>query len=320
MEEMQCVCPRCRMPMNESFNDISHLKIATTVGRIRAELLYCGVLGGKWWRNYLHVHSFVEACYVAAGAGTFFIAGRKYDLGPHDLFIARPGQPHEIVSSRGDPLEIYFWAHTVEPAEPRPANRDEESVAKLVQLLTTPGATPVVTAPALGAVLTLMADEASGRLPGYLRVINELFTKLLIDTARAASPDTVRPEAAAGRARSVAESIAQTAVQYLQDNLAQPLEVRDVAAQVNLSERQLSRIFRKATGASILTYLTRLRMDRAMQLLLHSELPIKQVAAAVGYPDTHYFTTLFGRYTRTTPAAYRRSGGTQFLKGKPATR
>jgi len=299
--------------MNESFNDISHLKIATTVGGVRAELLYCGVLGGRWWRNYLHVHSFVESCYVAAGAGTFSIAGRKYDLGPHDLFIARPGQPHEIVSSRGDPLEIYFWAHTVEPAEPRPANRDEESVAKLVQLLTT-GAMPLVTAPAIGAVLTLMAEEASRRLPGYFRVINDLFTTLVIETARAASPNAVRPEVAAQRARSIAESVVQTAIQYLQDNLAQRFEVRDVAAQVNLSERQLSRIFRNATGASILTYLTRLRMDRAMQLLLHSELPIKQVAAAVGYPDTHYFTTLFGRYTRTTPGAYRRSGGTQFLE------
>ncbi len=302
--------------MNESFNDISHLKIATTVGGVRAELLYCGVLGGKWWRNYLHVHSFVESCYVAGGAGTFVIGGRKYDLTPGDLFVARPGQPHEIVSSRGDPLEIYFWAHTVEPAEARPpANRDEESVAKLVQLLTT-GATPLVKAPALGAVLTLMAQEASRRLPGYLRVVNDLFTTLVIETARAASPKAVRPEVAEKRARSIAESIVQTAVQYLQDNLAHRFEVRDVAAQVNLSERQLSRIFRNATGVSILTYLTRLRMDRAMQLLLHSELPIKQVAAAVGYPDTHYFTTLFGRYTRTTPGAYRRSGGTQFLKGK----
>jgi AraC family L-rhamnose operon transcriptional activator RhaR len=301
--------------MNESFNDISHLPVATTVGGVRAQLLYCGVLGGKWWRNYLHVHSFVESCFVAGGAGTFMIEGRKHDLGPGDLFIARPGQPHEIVSSRGDPLEIYFWAHTIEPVEPRPASRAEQSAGELVQLLATSAATPLVATPALEAVLTLMVEEASRRLPGYVRVINDLFTTLVIETARAAAPNAVRPEVAAGRARSIAESVVQTAIQYLQDNLAQRFEVRDVAAQVNLSERQLSRIFRKATGTSILTYLTRLRMDRAMQLLLHSELPIKQVAAAVGYPDTHYFTTLFGRYTRTTPAAYRRSGGTQFLKG-----
>jgi transcriptional regulator GlxA family with amidase domain len=89
---------------------------------------------------------------------------------------------------------------------------------------------------------------------------------------------------------------------------------------VNLSERQLSRIFRAGTGTSILAYLTRLRMNHAMQLLLHSELPIKQVAASVGYPDTHYFTTLFGRHTRTTPGEYRRSGGTRFLKGRQSTR
>lgn len=305
--------------MDESFNDISHLRVATTVGGVRAELLYCGVLGGKWWRNYLHVHSFVESCYVAAGAGTFVVAGRKYDLAPGDVFTARPGQPHEIVSSRGDPLAIYFWAHTVEPVEPRSTtvNRAEQSAAELMQLLAST-AIPLATAPALEAVLTLMADEASRRLPGYLRVINDLFTTLVIQTARAASPTAVRPELAAGRTRSLADAVVQTAVQYLQDNLAQRFEVRDVAAQVNLSERQLSRIFLKATGTSILAYLTRLRMERAMQLLLNSELPIKQVAAAVGYPDTHYFTTLFGRHTRTTPGVFRRSGGTQFLKGARA--
>ena len=303
--------------MNESFNDISRLAVAATVGGVRAELLYCGVLGGKWWRNYLHVHSFVESCYVAGGAGTFSIAGKKHDVSAGDLFIARPGQPHEIVSSRSQPLDIYFWAHTVEPApavESRSSNRADEAAGELLQLLTT-AATPRVKLPSVEAVLQLMADEAAQRLPGYVRVINDLFTKLVLDTARAASPKALRPAAVVEeRARSAQELVVQTAIRYLQDNLARRFEVRDVAAQVNLSERQLSRIFAQVTGTSVLAYLTRLRMDLAMQLLLHSELPIKQVAAAVGYPDTHYFTTLFGRYTRTTPGAYRRSGGTQFLR------
>jgi AraC-like DNA-binding protein len=34
----------------------------------------------------------------------------------------------------------------------------------------------------------------------------------------------------------------------------------------------------------------------------------------VGYPDTHYFTTLFGRLKGTTPAAFRRAQGTEFLQ------
>ena len=302
--------------MYEAFNDISQLSVSATLGGVRAELLYCGVLGGKWWRNYLHVHSFVESCYVASGSGTFFIAGKEYKLAAGDAFIAQPGQPHEIVSSRSDPLHIYFWAHTVERVEPPPPRRSgagEGALEELVQMLTTP-ATPLVRIPSLDAVLTLMAQEAANRFPGYVCVLNGLFTKLVVDTARAASPKAVHPEVRRNRARSVTESVVQTAVQYLQDNLAQRFEVRDVAAQVNLSERQLSRLFRNVTGTSILAYLTRLRMENAMQLLLHSELPIKQVAAAVGDPNTHYFTTLFGRHTRTTPGAFRRSGGTRFLK------
>ncbi|HLL90043.1 MAG TPA: helix-turn-helix transcriptional regulator [Tepidisphaeraceae bacterium] len=104
----------------------------------------------------------------------------------------------------------------------------------------------------------------------------------------------------------------QTAVTYLRDNLARPIGVRDIAAQVNLSERHLARTFRAATGRSVLDYLTGLRVDAAAQMLLADvERPVKQIAATVGYPDVRYFTTLFGRHTGTTPAAYRAAGGTR---------
>jgi len=46
--------------------------------------------------------------------------------------------------------------------------------------------------------------------------------------------------------------------------------------------------------------------------LLDQDLSIKQVARAVGYPDPHYFTTLFGRRTGITPALFRKRGGTKF--------
>jgi AraC family L-rhamnose operon transcriptional activator RhaR len=274
------------------------------------------VLGGKWWRNYLHVHSFVEVCHVSKGSGTFWINGKKHKVSAGDTFIAKPGQPHEIVSARRDPLDIYFWAHTVEPLDGAAASANSSTEATISALLALlPNAsTPLVKIKSIDPVLRLMSHEMSARQPGYVHMINMLFGKLVVDTARAASPGAVPSEAAGVRSRSASESLVQTAMQYLLDNLGHRFEVRDVAAQVNLSERQLSRIFHKATGESILAYLTRLRIERAMHLLLNSDLPIKQVAAAVGHPDTHYFTTLFGRHTGTTPAAFRRSGGTEFLK------
>jgi AraC-like DNA-binding protein len=49
-------------------------------------------------------------------------------------------------------------------------------------------------------------------------------------------------------------------------------------------------------------------------------MPIKQIAVACGYPDAHYFTTLFRRKTGQTPGAYREAGGTKFLPRRKAGR
>ena len=75
------------------FDDISRLPIAASFGGHRMEFLYCGVLGGTWWRNYLHAHSFLETCHVYAGCGTFRIAGRRHRIARGDTFIAWPGAP-----------------------------------------------------------------------------------------------------------------------------------------------------------------------------------------------------------------------------------
>ena len=45
-------------------------------------------------------------------------------------------------------------------------------------------------------------------------------------------------------------------------------------------------------------------------------MPIKQVARAVGYPNTHYFTTIFGKRTGRTPAVFRHAGGTKYFRDK----
>jgi AraC-like DNA-binding protein len=302
-----------------AFNDISRLPVAARFGGHHAQMLYCGVLGERWWRNYLHVHSFFELCYVHKGSGTFLINGTTHRVGPRDILIAKPGEPHEMVSSRRQPLGIYFWAYTLSML---PDAHKTDADDPLFQLLRRFPSNPsrVIKVDSVPHVLQLMTQEAAQRAPGHLEMINGLFAKAIVDTVRGALPDpaesAVAPEAAYsdGRNRTFAESLVQTAIHYLRDNLSRRFEVRDVAVQVNLSERQLRRLFQNVAGTSILAYLTNLRIERAAHLLLNTDVPIKQIAAAVGYPDTHYFTTLFGREKGITPAAFRRNKGTEFLR------
>ena len=285
----------------------------------RADLLYWGVLGERWWRNYLHAHSFFEICYAFAGRGTFRILGKDHEVKAGDLFVARPGETHEIVSSRTKPLGIYFWAFTLvrqqHPTAPataptsemdRPVDALLDALATSKQFIARP---PVAT---VQRTLELINEEIASKRPGFTQSIHALAIKLLLDTARSVSDGDVASEELEAPVRSTVQAVVRTATRYLRDNLARPIEVRDVAAQVHLSARHLSRLFHKETGTTILEYLTNLRVETAGQLLLDRELSIKQVARAVGYPDPHYFTTLFGRRTGMTPAVFRSKGGTRF--------
>jgi AraC family L-rhamnose operon transcriptional activator RhaR len=310
----------------EAFNDLVHTPVTIQLGTYRAEWLYWGVLRGHWWRNYLHAHSFFEVCFAFGGRGSFLLRGRKYPIATGDLLVARPLEPHEIISSRERPLEIHFWAFTLVPngGGPHPPNSAAPVLAPAAPAATVAidellasfigsGRCVARGGEAIDRTLLSLAEEVAQRAPGYSQALHALTMKLTLDVARLTARGSVPSEHVEPPARDAREAIVRRAVQYLRDNLARRIELRDVAAQVQLSERQLSRVFQQVTSSSVIDYLTTLRMETASQMLLNRDLPIKQVARAVGYPDTHYFTTLFGRRVGMTPAAFRNSGGTQFF-------
>lgn len=294
----------------QRFFEIDNLHVTLRLGSYRVETLYWGVLGDRWWRNYLHAHSFIEVCYAYSGRGTFRIRDVEVPVERGDLFLATPGLSHEIIASRTQPLGIYFWAFTMLRVPDHAGGEADRPIDLLLESLGSTHRCVAKPSSLIEQTLELLTEEITNKSPGYTHAINGLATKLILDTARAYT-DGVPAEPAPVFDRG-AKSVVQTAIRYLRDNYARPIEVRDVAAQVHLSERHLSRLFVRETGRSILEYLTDLRIDAASQLLLDDSLPIKQVSRTVGYPDPHYFTTLFGKKTGMTPGVYRQQRGTRF--------
>ncbi|MCS7033477.1 MAG: AraC family transcriptional regulator [Phycisphaerae bacterium] len=292
------------------FFEIDNLHVTLRLGSYRVETLYWGVLGEKWWRNYLHAHSFFEMCFAYGGRGTFRIRDQEHPVERGEMFLATPGLSHEIISSRTQPLGIYFVAFTLLRVPDHTASEADRPIDLLLESLGQTRKFVVRPSPLFEHTLELLTEEVASKPPGYTQAIHGLAGKLILDTARAYSegvPAEPLPPLERG-----SKAIVQTAARYLRDNYSRPIEVRDVAAQVHLSERHLSRLFARETGKSILEYLTDLRIEAASQLLLDEAIPIKQVARSVGYPDPHYFTTLFGRKTGTTPGVFRQQRGTRF--------
>jgi AraC-like DNA-binding protein len=96
-----------------------------------------------------------------------------------------------------------------------------------------------------------------------------------------------------------------TVIEYMQDNLAQPLRLEDFAREADLSVSHFSELFRAQTGQSPMAYFIHLRVRFACRLLDLSKKPIKVVAIETGYRDPYYFSRVFKKAMGISPEKYR---------------
>ena len=96
----------------------------------------------------------------------------------------------------------------------------------------------------------------------------------------------------------------QKAVKLIQERYGEPVSLAGLAREVGMSKYHFSHKFRDVMGVSFREYLTRLRLDKAKDLL-PAKLPLTEVAQAVGFGDLPRFDKLFKRYTGVSPSAYR---------------
>jgi AraC family transcriptional regulator, regulatory protein of adaptative response / methylphosphotriester-DNA alkyltransferase methyltransferase len=100
----------------------------------------------------------------------------------------------------------------------------------------------------------------------------------------------------------------QEAVEIIEREYADDLELDAVARRLATSRRQLQRAFAEAGRTSFRTLLAEVRMRRAHELLREGTLPVREVAARVGYRQAAQFAKTFRRHHGRTPSSIRREG------------
>ncbi|MBO9605955.1 MAG: helix-turn-helix transcriptional regulator [Paenibacillaceae bacterium] len=101
------------------------------------------------------------------------------------------------------------------------------------------------------------------------------------------------------------ESVA-AAVSYIRQHYMEPAGLPEIAAAAGLSKYYFARQFHRCTGMTPVQYVTKIRIQKAVELLRTSELSVESIAQAVGYANGNYFGKWFRRIVGSSPGEFRR--------------
>ena len=90
---------------------------------------------------------------------------------------------------------------------------------------------------------------------------------------------------------------------YIQENMTESLTLDQISSKFFISKHYLCRIFKSATGFSVMEYIIQSRVLRARQLLQEG-VSVQQAGELSGFSDNSHFIRTFGHLTGVTPGRY----------------
>ena len=104
--------------------------------------------------------------------------------------------------------------------------------------------------------------------------------------------------------------IIQAAEYYIKSHMGEKILAKDVARHVNLSDVYFTSYFKLKTGVNFRDYVIRIKMEHAKGLMERKpDMPVAEVAAAIGYDDYRSFYRVFKQNTGVSPSDYNRNSG-----------
>ncbi len=98
----------------------------------------------------------------------------------------------------------------------------------------------------------------------------------------------------------------EAAVHYIRKHYAEDISLADVAEYVGLNENYFCNLFKMSTGENLTKYINRVRIEKAMDFLEHTNLKVYEIGEMVGYNNTTYFSTMFKKITGQSVSEFRK--------------
>lgn len=248
-----------------------------------------------------HQHSFFEMAYILEGTGKFEAhisetEKETYEYAPNDLFLISPNRTHLFtIQTHSQYLFIRFTTTYV-------TDYISRYLGKVLDITSHFRISPVTgDAKNLRQLMALIVSEISGKHKLSELLLSYYINSIILITARNL-PDTLPEHDQSDNDK------AQYMLQYIQQHIHQPelLKLDVLAGKFHLSPTYAGRFFKRNFGEDYRKYVSMNRLRKVEEMLVHSNMSIKEIANRMGYIDSCYLNKLFQQHHGVTPIQYRK--------------
>lgn len=228
--------------------------------------------------------------YTLDGYGIYETAGVKHKMTKGKaFFITFPEDSSYYFSADDDPANswTFFYIHFSGPAAAPFFDRIRELSGPILQL--EPDSQPINLFFDLYDIL-----RSKSSLVRYMT--NEWLYRFLISLVRYTETPPNRQ----------ASPYVAAAMNWMNQHYSEQINLEDMGKEIGISYSHLCRQFSKEQGITPMEYLTHIRLERGMQMLLSTDQTIEQIAAECGFSCANYFSKVYKKILNVTPSEYRK--------------
>ena len=276
------------MDISNIFNNYDFIKLGELdiIADTKIVILYARFMHNNWITQ-THSHSFYELHFPLKGSCNLMMQNSvpiSVSRGQH--LLINPSTNHKFTDFSEDFLRLSI-AFDIQHNEHTLTENDSYTIESSSQQITD--------------LLGKMLDEYTNKNLGYKNIVNFHIQTALIEFLRS-SPDILVSE---NKKIDFSQKTFNKALNFIRNNISLNITTEDVAKHINLSARQLNRIFSNNINMTIAEFIRNERILRVREHLKKTTLSLQEIASLTGFNDEYILCKTFKKITGITPGKYR---------------